>query len=151
MSVVKAQLATEYWTQQAEQGQKIADEVNKGVASVLSEQRIAAQQDLHDTLKSKAQELTEKFGKEISDELKEQYNKLAQVRPVAHWNLPRCPRFHVFFVVKCSEAAPVHIELNAAHFGEQISLFHCRQQWERHMSVVYAAGWCNVTALCVEC
>ena len=80
MSVAKAQMATEYWKQQAEQSERIAGEVNRGVASVLSEQRHAAQQDLQASLKSKAQELTEKFGQEIGEELKEQYNKLAKVR-----------------------------------------------------------------------
>lgn len=87
-SIAEAHAATEYWKQQAEQGQKILDEVNRGVASVLSEQRHVAHQDVQDTIKSKAQELTESYGKEVSEELKEQYSKLAQV-----CQIPCCESF----------------------------------------------------------
>lgn len=80
VSVAQAQMATEYWKQQAEQSERLAGEVRRGVAGVLAEQRHAAQHDLRTSLKSKAQELTEKFGREIGEELKEQYHKLAQVR-----------------------------------------------------------------------
>jgi hypothetical protein len=79
VSVAKAQVATEFWKQQAEQGQSIVEEVNKGIASMLAEQRQAAQQDLQDSLKSRAQQLSQRYYKDLTDELKEQYSKHAKV------------------------------------------------------------------------